>query len=684
MALYLTPVSDDDLTAGERTFVKRIKRIYDDKEHTSFLYIQPRIGQLEPDFVLIDPYKGVLIVEVKDWSLDRIAEMNQREVRLSSGRRTRNPAFRCNQYLRNLCRLLSTDSSLVGSGGELSFPVFAKVFFPNISDDDFNTNDEVRSLLDQYPVKMLTSNSFRNCSPNDLFSDETQTISESHINRIRAKLFIEVTINADDNSIHAKAIDTPILDPGQERDYQKPLIGHFLSTGIPGSGKTKILLARAMFLAKKKPNWRILILTYNRSLARKLKQQIETHSLNDAAIKEEVKIKNELVLNSGIHRPLVEDAVSLTFKERSDEVGQLVKDRLLNDQSALEHSNEEEVDELRWIIDDLCQKVKDGNDETIIDEWFARSESNPLNHNIEVSTFHSFAKYLSGLDKPNDLSGTQLKEWWDATMPSAALENATPEYDAVLVDEYQDFHPDWFRLCKKVCRAHFDGRGKREESLWFAGDRLQSIYVERPQSWLDVGLNVKGRSTFIKKTYRASSSHIALAIKWLEHREDTRKEVRFFYKKEGYSPRQKALGEIEFATGEYEKLGSKIELLLREYRPEDILILCPKLTDANRIFDSLPEEVRDVSVITKEVGLGLGDKVILTTYHSSKGLESKVAVLADVDGVARLGYQGLTETMKRKLVYVGLTRASEKLLIHSNSEDGQYYQKLKSLFEEIS
>ena len=84
MALYLTPVSDDDLTAGERTFVKRIKRIYDDKEHTSFLYIQPRIGQLEPDFVLIDPYKGVLIVEVKDWSLDRIAEMNQREVRLSS------------------------------------------------------------------------------------------------------------------------------------------------------------------------------------------------------------------------------------------------------------------------------------------------------------------------------------------------------------------------------------------------------------------------------------------------------------------------------------------------------------------------------------------------------------------------------------------------------------------------
>ena len=125
-----------------------------------------------------------------------------------------------------------------------------------------------------------------------------------------------------------------------------------------------------------------------------------------------------------------------------------MKDRLLNDQSALEYSNEEEVDELRWIIDDLCQKVKDGNDETIIDEWFARSESNPLNHNIEVSTFHSFVEYLSGLISLMTYP-VHNKRNVDATMPSAALENATPEYDAVLVDEYQDFHLDWFRLCKK-------------------------------------------------------------------------------------------------------------------------------------------------------------------------------------------------------------------------------------------
>ena len=83
----------------------------------------------------------------------------------------------------------------------------------------------------------------------------------------------------------------------------------------------------------------------------------------------------------------------------------------------------------------------------MIDEWLSRSEGKSLDHNIEASTFSSFAKNLSGLEKPDDKS--QVDEWWSKTMPAAALANASPMYDAVLVDEYQDFHDDWFRLCKK-------------------------------------------------------------------------------------------------------------------------------------------------------------------------------------------------------------------------------------------
>ena len=344
MPLSLPPYANEDLTPGERTFLNRMRAIYDNQNRNSFLYIQPRIGQLEPDFVLIDPHKGVLIVEVKDWSLSYITQLNQREARLSDGRRSRNPAFRCNQYLRNLSRLLLTDLNLEGKEGNLSFPLYAKVYFPNISEKDLETRSDIRSILDQYPVKLITGNSFRNCSPDQLFGHETQTISESHIKRIRALLFPETVINVDHNSIHAGSNDTPLLEPGQQRLYQKPLHGHYLSTGIPGSGKTKILLARALFLAKKKPNWRILILTYTRSLTSRLAHQLETHSLSDSEIRKDAKIKNELSLKSSVNRHLLSDAVSMAAQGKSEELVSFVESKLFgtNDEQA---NAEEQVEE---------------------------------------------------------------------------------------------------------------------------------------------------------------------------------------------------------------------------------------------------------------------------------------------------------------------------------------------------
>jgi hypothetical protein len=677
MPLSLPPYANEDLTPGERTFLNRMKAIYDGEKRESFLYVQPRIGQLEPDFVLIDPYKGVLVVEVKDWSLNYITQLNQKEARLSDGRRSRNPAFRCNQYLRNLERLLLTDLNLEGANGNLAFPVLAKVFFPNISDQDLSKRTDVHTLLDQYPVKLLTSNSFRNCSSDDLFGKDTLNISKIQVNRIRALLFPETVINVDHNSIHADSENAPILEPGQERLYQRPLCGHYLSTGIPGSGKTKILLARALFLAKKKPNWRILILTYTRSLKSRLEHQLETHSLSDAEIKKEAKISSRLSLSNKVSRPLLVEAVSMAAQGKSDELVNFVEDKLIGSKTEAIVSRGEQIEDAVLDVYELCESVLNGNDESVIDEWLKRSEGRSLNHNVEVSTFHSFAYNLSRMEKPPN----PPDDWWSRTMPAAALANATPMYDAVLVDEYQDFHDDWFRLCKKICRTHQDGKGGNEESLWFAGDQLQSIWVEKPQSWKSVDLNVRGRSSFIKKTYRASSSHIALATKWLSYDESMREEVSRFYPQDGYSPKEKKEDEIEFVTGGYDKLARTIESLLRRYKPGEILILYPEPKDSKEIFDSLPDNIRDLTVKTKETGLG--DKIILTTYWSSKGLESKVAVLAGIDSIAGLSYKRLTPAIRRKLVYVGLTRASEKLIIHSKAGGGQYGEVLREIVKSL-
>ena len=52
-------------------------------------------------------------------------------------------------------------------------------------------------------------------------------------------------------------------------------LGTYMVTGVPGSGKTVILLSRDIYLVKENPNWRILILTYNKSLSHKLNTQLE-------------------------------------------------------------------------------------------------------------------------------------------------------------------------------------------------------------------------------------------------------------------------------------------------------------------------------------------------------------------------------------------------------------------------
>lgn len=50
-------------------------------------------------------------------------------------------------------------------------------------------------------------------------------------------------------------------------------------------------------------------------------------------------------------------------------------------------------------------------------------------------------------------------------------------------------------------------------------------------------------------------------------------------------------------------------------------------------------------------------KIHFTTYHSSKGLEAQYCLLYGVDRFS-------TERSDRILMYVGMTRASEKLVIH--------------------
>ena len=62
MPLKVIPNDETSLTKGEKQLLNRLKKLYE-KEDEAYIYLTPRVGNLEPDFLLIDDKKARRIAE---------------------------------------------------------------------------------------------------------------------------------------------------------------------------------------------------------------------------------------------------------------------------------------------------------------------------------------------------------------------------------------------------------------------------------------------------------------------------------------------------------------------------------------------------------------------------------------------------------------------------------------------
>ena len=564
MALSVIPSVPADLTAGEKRTLERIKELYEDFEGEAFLYVQPRIRNLEPDFLLLDPDRGVCILEVKDWAKATIKRINKTNAVLSSGAKAENPAFQTHRYHKLIQGVFESDSALFDERGEILLRVHSRVVFTRLAkpkDQDF------LEVLDYHPTGLLFSDRAGDFEVEDLFGNRVESVDDELIRLARALLFPEIRLDVpppvededflDGESEHDQLIRA--LDSQQEGFARAVPEGHYMISGVPGSGKTVILVARALHLAKIRPDWKILLVTYNRSLKMKLEAS---------------------VLNNENH---------LSFMGISTA-------------------------------------------------------------NIHVKTFHSLALEVAGIGVPQDAEDS----FWRETLPQAALKKARPSFDAVLVDEYQDFYEDWIRVCQKLARSHeeLDER----QSLFLAGDRLQSIYNPNEITWKDLGIQIQGgnRSRILKHSYRSGRAHIELALNYLMSFPNLAREVERFYEgRDGIDNNSGIKDEIQTWSGNSSQVAEEIDQLIRKgaYSADEVLVLAPNWKLAKAIFFKLSSDVKRSSVVDKEID---ETKILFTTYHSAKGLERKVCIATFCDKVR-----------EPKLLYVGMTRASMSLCLHT-------------------
>lgn len=145
------------MTSGERRLAERLEQKLDDDY---LLWYDVAIGprHLHPDFVVMHPRRGILILEVKDWSPKTIqrADKQSWQVFIDGMLKTQpNPAEQARQYAHAVADALKRDPQLVHAEGKyqggLSFPWSYGVVFPNMTRKQF-TEGQLDQVIEPHQV----------------------------------------------------------------------------------------------------------------------------------------------------------------------------------------------------------------------------------------------------------------------------------------------------------------------------------------------------------------------------------------------------------------------------------------------------------------------------------------------------------------------------------------------------
>ncbi|MFB3884706.1 MAG: 3'-5' exonuclease [Thermodesulfobacteriota bacterium] len=569
-------------TRGERRVFEALR---DHLPEDYLVYYNIPVKGRYPDFIIVGPDLGVISLEVKDWRLDSIAAVTKDGVvvREDSVERTlKNPIQQAREYILEAVDMLKK-RSLLSDGKHLCFGWGHGVIFPFLSKKEIETPSLFGPSLSEAlgPGIVL--------SGDDLVSDQLLLqlrrliphrvprlvpMNVLQIDEIRGVLYPEIRIGwgCTDSEI------VRVMDREQERLARTLGEGHRLVRGVAGSGKTVMLICRARHLRARYPEWRILVLCYNRVLAGYLRDAIGPDPQLEV-----------LHYHSWCWREL--EAAGIPIPERPE-------------------------------------------------------------------------------------LGEQLDDYWDRIIPQLLLKAYKEErlrsgmYQAILVDEGQDFADDWYRTL-------IHALDQSTSSLFIALDSSQTIY-KRKVSWRDIGIQIVGRTRVLRVNYRNTRLILSTAYTLIRDLDVSgmvvceaggeyvvpEKALR-----DGPMPEIKRFG---FFDSERRHALDWIRTRLEKgVSPGDMLVLGLSRSDMSK----LEEWHQDAGIPAQLLGGRVRPGVVrLSTVHSAKGLDAESVLLLSAHQLEKRD-----EAEGRRLFYIAMTRARTELCISYSGESVLVAQIEKSL-----
>lgn len=426
---------DPPLTQGEQ----KVFEFFDTQLDEAWeIYIQPHMNGLRPDFVLLNPYVGIAVFEVKDWKLNEGPYPYRMEntgcgkpilkVGTNANIEGNNPINKINLYREELFELYCP--RLGEKAGAKGFAaVTAGVIFPNATGGDVKTlfspilNFDYEQYLTVSGGDDLDSGHMKRVFPEGVRRN-SYLMTPDFANDMRGWL-----IEPEYNMEQRRPLD---LSPDQEKLVSDPIqtVSKLKRLrGPAGSGKSIVIAARASRLATE--GKRVLVVCFNVTLV---------NYLRDLCARWTSQFKRCDLVN-----------------------------------------------EITWIhFHHWCKRTcyELGEKDAYKEFWRIRLGGTDIDESddsegseVDTSVFdHDLAELVE----------TILDKHEGSVMP----------YDAILVDEGQDFLPEWWNVLRKI--------KKPEGEMLLVADASQDVY-SKARAWTnDVmsGVGFKGGWSQLKGSYR--------------------------------------------------------------------------------------------------------------------------------------------------------------------------------------
>lgn len=462
---------------------------------------------------------------------------------------------------------------------------------------------------------------------------------------------------------------TVFLHPEQRDWVERDFNGPARVAGSAGTGKTIVALHRAVHLARKHPDARVLLSTFSDALANALSVKVRRLTGSDPKLGERIEVR---AMNS-VGERLYEGAFGRPKLLSSEQLQSLLT-AAASDVGSTKFP-------LRFLLSEWIEVV----DAWQLDSWEAYRDVKRLGRKTRLpeaqrrELWSVFEKVRARLSELGVISHEYLFSRLAATIPS----RKHPPFDFAIIDESQDISAAQLKFLAALGADH-------PNALFFAGDLGQRIF-QQPFSWKSLGVEVRGRARTLHTNYRTSHQIRMQADRLLgpavtdadgnsEEREHT---VSTF---NGPPPT------LRICADEQEERSVVTEWLRKQeaegVSSHEVGVIVRSDAELQRARAAL-DGAELLYLVLDESLLSQSGRASICTMHLAKGLEFRsVIVMACDDEViplqSRIGavsddadLQEVYNT-ERHLLYVACTRARDNLLITAVAPASEFLDDMAS------